>query len=431
MSSFQTFKSGRLYVHILPTTQFKTRYISMKLARPIDRTTVTSIAMLPFLWMEGTEEYPTAKSLIRRTESMYGTNIRTSIGKRGDMHVAELHATFPNQEVVTGNAKLADEVLHLLTSVLTHPARENDVFVEAHVHREKNLHKHRIESLYDDKISYAMEQCLKEVCGESPAGLPRLGFEEDVNGLTCGNLYRDHQALLNESEIHTYFIGEVADAEKQANDIFSRLNQDLVNRTSTSEKTVEPLPLRHAESKTVVERQDLQQGKLNLGFRTGISYSAADYMSLLTANGILGGFPHSKLFVNVREKASLAYYATSRLEALNGVLAIQTGIDVGNYDEALKIILEQVDKLKQGDITADELDFTLRGIKNQYVQALDQPAAMADVHFSGRLAGVDRGVDDLIASIDGVQPDAVVEAANTLELDTVYFLRNQEGARHA
>nr|MBO2469768.1 insulinase family protein [Bacillota bacterium] len=185
-----------------------------------------------------------------------------------------------------------------------------------------------------------------------------------------------------------------------------------------------------AERRTVVERLDVTQGKLNIGCRTPVTIADADaYPALLVYNGVLGGFPHSKLFVNVREKASLAYYAASRLESHKGILMIFSGIAVENFEKALAIIEEQLAMLRRGEITEDELQRTKVSLANQYRELLDNPRQLIDFAYHSVLAGRPITVDGLIEGIMGVTRDDVVRIAEGVAVDTVYFLRDRGDER--
>jgi predicted Zn-dependent peptidase len=425
MAGFATYRDGRCTVHILSTSQFHTRHVNLKVTRPLHRETVTATAIIPYLWMEGTRRYPSAKQLIRRSEELFGTVLQTGVGKRGDRQLVEVYAGIP-EPPVDADEGLFTEALDLSLALVTDPAVGPDGFPELHVERERALHRKRIASVFDDKIAYALERCLAEVCAGRPEALPRFGFEEDLNQCTPSRLWQENQALINEADVHLYVVGRFEESEpKLAERLLAALKQRFIGDEQSVRRAVQPLPVRTGDVREVVDEQPVQQGKLNLGLCTGISYADPDYPALLVCNGILGGFPHSKLFRNVRERASLAYYASSRVDPLTGIVSIQTGIEVANYQRALAIIREQVQALKDGQVSEDEMEFTKRGLRNQYQVMLDQPMTMADVHFLGVLSGTVREVPDLLEAIANVSREDVVRVAERMAIDTVYFLRGQ------
>ncbi len=363
---------------------------------------------------------------MQKADDLFGAVVRTGVGKRGDRQIVETYVSVPEEVSLSGAEGLFEQGKDLAMEVLLHPLTVDGVFPRQHVERELALHQKRIESIVDDKIAFAIERCMSEVCRGTAAGLPRLGFLEDLDSITPVTLYETYNRILSESEIHIYVVGQIDETEALKENILNVLLKDTGNHSTFTRKPLSPLSTEQRSSQTVVDRQDVTQGKLNLGYRTGISYAHQLYPAGLVMNGILGSFPHSKLFVNVREKESLAYFASSRLDSATGALAIQTGIEINNYDKALKIILQQIKDIQEGKITEQEMDFTKRGLTNQYKQLVDQPTALIDMHFNGLLAGHDRDIPTLLEQISGVSTDSVIEAANHLQLDTIYFLTNME-----
>lgn len=429
VAKFSTTREQSWFVHIFPTKQFQTRQMSIRLVKPLARDGLTATAVLPYLLMEGTRNHPSAKNIMRYADDLFGVVVRTGVSKRGTVQVVEASASMPEESAIRGANGLFQQVQRLLFEILAEPKLDNNRFPDAHVDRELTLHQKRIESLYDDKIAYAMERCVEEMGRGEMFGLPRLGYLDDLPGLSSEALRRTHEQLLQQAEVHVYIVGNFESPEATAEVILSALQSNFGSQESLRHQIgkLEAVSYRGGAVRTVEENQDVNQGKLNLGFRTNTAYSHLKYPALLVANGILGGFPHSKLFVNVREKASLAYYASSRLESLTGVVTVQTGIDSKNYEKALEIILQQVETLKQGVVSQEELEFTKSGLRNQYLQAQDQAMSMMDVHFSGVLAGSERTINDLLEQLSSVNIDDVVEMAQALRQDTVYFLGNKGG----
>lgn len=434
MSQFIEYQRGRLRLHILPTTQFRTRHFLMRLRHPLSEANVTARALLPFLWMEGTERLPTPLDLARHTDELFGAVLRTGTSKRGNLQVAEVYASAPEESRLDNVAGVFQQVIDLALEVVTDPLRTENGFQEATVQRAKNLQAKRIASIADDKMAYSMDRCLQNVCKGRTESLPRLGFADELDSLSSSELWSEHQALERDAQICVYMIGDFSDLDDVAQQQLTNLERVFETTQRQQEMAaVQPVPKRshQTEPDTIVERQNVVQGKLNLGFRTGLSLASASYPAMIVCNGILGGFPHSKLFMNVREKASLAYYASSRLDGLTGLVAVQTGIEAGVMEQAQQIILEQVSAIQRGEVTQDEMSLTLKALKNQYRQSLDQPVTRAEFHFTGKLAGVDRDVTDLMDAISQVTIDDVVQVSQDFELDTVYFLRNQEEIAHA
>ncbi len=429
-TSFRSTEVAGCYLHMLPTEQFRTRHLNIKLVHPMTRSDVTSVALLPYLWMEGTEHFPSSRALMQKADDLFGAIVRTGIGKRCDRQVVEAYVSVPEENGLTQAKGLFDAAKNLAMEVLLHPFIIDNAFPVNHVERELALHQKRIESIVDDKIAFAMERCLAETCRGTDAALPRLGFAQDLHALSPQKLYDTHQRLLSESEIHVYIVGQLNETDVIQENILHTLSSTVRNKNPQIHRPLAPLSTDSRSTQTIVEQQNVMQGKLNLGYRTGISYAHPMYPAAMVMNGVLGGFPHSKLFMNVREKASLAYFASSRFDSMTGLVTVQTGIEIAQKDAALEIILRQVDELQKGNITDEELSFTKNGLINQYRQLLDQPTALIDIHFNGVLTKSERDIHTIIDQIHSVSLESVIEAAHQLQLDTIYFLTNHGEGHH-
>lgn len=163
-----------------------------------------------------------------------------------------------------------------------------------------------------------------------------------------------------------------------------------------------------------------------MGFRTQTCADDVLYPALTICNMILGGGIESKLFQNVREKESMAYYAYSRVDKFKGVLLVAAGIDVANKEKAQALILEQVKAIQQGDVTEKEFDAAVNSYLDALCQMKDKQRTQAEFYLGQTLCNVQGDLDDLTAKIQQVTKDAVVQAAQRIALDTVYFLTAAE-----
>ena len=424
---------GSVQVHLLPTQKYRMVSVLAQLERPLERERVTATALLPQVLLRGTERHDTQGKLLRAFDDLYGARIGARVNKHGDLQTVEFTVQVPHEALIEGASHLFGEAIRLFAQVIMSPKIEHGAFREAYVEGEKTLHQQRIENLVNDKISYAAERCVQAMCDNEPFGLSRLGYVEDIAEIDAASLHRTYQRLLEESVLHVYVVGpmdptNVATVLRQelAAHARPRNGRGSVAAPDAALEGASPCALRPIrEERLIVERLDVNQGKMNLGLRAGSSYAEDDYPALIVYNGILGGFPHSKLFANVREKASLAYYASSRLEGLKGFIFIQSGIQISDFERARGIIGEQLKALAAGEISDDELVYTQEGLVNQYLQSDDQPFTGAVMQMYKRFTGRDRSVQQLIDDVRRVTKEDVVRMAQTVKVDTVYFLRDK------
>lgn len=431
MDSFVTLSDARVHVHMLERGNYRTKELSIRLHTPIDRDRVTSTALLPHMWMNGTDSLPSTRALTIAADDLYGTLVRSSLGKRGGKHVLQVDASIPDVTGLTEES-VVDGAIDLAWNVLFDHTSAQGCFSNASVKQELDLHKRRIEAARDDKMNYALQQCLIHAAKGTTAAFPRLGYLEDLPDLTADQLFATYSDLMQTSELHVYLVGPYTHIEETGQRLFDRLCVALPRVTaavSTPNGRSDILPLQSSRAfNKVDEHQDVQQCQLDMAYRTGIGFGDPRYPVMLMMNGIFGGFAHSKLFLNVREKHSLAYTVWSHFDLMSGLLAVMTGISATNYDKAVDIIQAQLAAIQDGQISDEEMDYTVRALQNQYTVMADGPAALANWHYTGVLSGSQRDVDALIEALRKVTKDDIAGIAQEIEPSTIYFLSPEGSA---
>ncbi len=208
--------------------------------------------------------------------------------------------------------------------------------------------------------------------------------------------------------------------EKVTNFIDSTRKQSAIQKEKTNIQPVE---------QSIIEEDDIKQAKLHFGYRTNITYDDPEYAALHVFNGLFGGFPSSKLFMNVREKHSLAYYAASRIESHKGLMFVFSGIGPDQYEKAKEIILEQMEQMRNGQFTDNELAETKEMTINQLRETLDNPQGMIELHYQSVLARSSLSPNQLLENVKQVTIDQVIDVANRIKLDMVYLLTSKEVAK--
>lgn len=420
---FQRSTHNHIRIHVLPTDQFKTYAISVYIGRPLLEEHVTSGALTPFVLRRGTELHPETKQFREYLDDLYGAGFGFDIYKRGDYQIVQLRMDIINDRFVSSDESLLKKGLEFVGEALSRPALEDGHFRDKYVASEKQTLQKRIESVINDKIRYAAERCIEEMCKDEPFRLHPLGKIADLNPINATELYEQYKGWLVNSPIDVYVVGNTTleEVETIVDHAFR------ISRTKDAGyKRTTPIPGRE-QPKTIVEKLDVGQGKLNMGLRTNIIYADDSYPTALMYNGVLGGYPHSKLFINVREKESLAYYASSRLDGHKGILTIQSGIEIHNYEKAVTIIGKQLEAMEQGDITDTELSQTRAMISNQLLEMEDSAFEIISFDFNAILSGKERTVPGIIQAIERVEPHEIASVAKQIKLDTIYFLRDQKG----
>nr|WP_209445744.1 pitrilysin family protein [Paenibacillus etheri] len=406
----------------MPTKAFKTYAISLYAGIPLDENTVTSTALAPFVLRRGTATYPETTQFRERLEELYGAGFGFDIYKRGDYQIVQFRMDTINDSFVQSQESLLEQSFAFLGEVLTRPLVEDNSFRPSYVATERETVRKKLESIVNDKIRYAAERCIEEMCRNEPYRLHPLGQRADLDQITPKSLYESYNSWLDDAILDLYVVGDTTaeEVEKLVQRHFGRIQSEVGLYSSKF------VPVSVNEVRTVEEKLDVSQGKLNLGLRTSITYKDDSYASALMYNGILGGYPHSKLFVNVREKASLAYYASSRYDGHKGIGTIQSGIETQNYGKAVDIIEKQLEEMKAGNISDLELSQTKAMIRNQLSEIPDSAFEMISYDFNRQLSGKDRTADQLLGQVEQIGAEDVKAAAETFQLDTIYFLTGKE-----
>lgn len=404
-------------LHVNKTNKFKTNMIGIFLSSPLQPTTVSYNAVVPAVLRRGTKSYPTMTDISKRLEDMYGAMFDCGVAKKGETHIIKFFIECVNDKYVNDN--VFEKSIELLKDIIYNPLLENNIFVDTYVQQEKDKVKNIILTRTNDKVSYALEKTLEIMCKEENYGIFEYGTIEALGGINAQNLYNAYLNALNTYKIDIFVFGDVNTSyvEEKFRNSFRFKPRKVSLKTSILHKK--------QEVKDVTEEMDVSQGKLSLGFRTNIEPNSDDYYALMVYNGILGGGPHSKLFQNVREKESLAYYSFSRLEKFKGLMGISSGIEVENYDKALDIIKQQVNDMKKGNISKTEFDTTIKTLVNGINSIKDEQSQMLDYYMGSSLLQSNDSLDDLIQKLNKVKLDDVTKVAQNIDLDTIYFIKSK------
>ncbi|MEH7335562.1 pitrilysin family protein [Neobacillus drentensis] len=408
-------------LHIVETDKYKTNTFVWRMKAPLTKEDVTKRALLPQVLQSSTAQYSSTTALRSYLDELYGATLFVDLAKKGEYHVMSFSLEIANEKFLSDSEPLLKKGFELLAEVLTKPNTSGSAFDKDTVEKEKRTLKQRIQSVYDDKMRYSNVRLLEEMCKGEPYALQVNGEAQDVDAITPENLYEFYKQVFLEDEMDLYIIGDVKEEEvkKFASELLQFENRKpkecAKQEVSKTEKVNE-----------VKEQQDVKQGKLNMGYRTNIVYGDPDYFALQVFNGIFGGFSHSKLFINVREKASLAYYAASRLESHKGLMMVMSGIDLKNYDQAVGIINEQMEAMKNGDFSDQELDQTKAVIKNQILETIDTSRGLTEILYHNVISDSDISLDTWLSEMQKTSKEEITAVAKKIELDTIYFLTGSE-----
>ncbi|WP_173916451.1 EF-P 5-aminopentanol modification-associated protein YfmF [Halobacillus sp. Marseille-Q1614] len=411
-------------LHILPSKKYKTVSIVAKMKAPLQREGITERALLPHVLQKATSRHPETRKLQSALENLYGTGFSSDGTKKGENHILSFRMEVVNEAYLSDKEPIFEKALEIFSDVLFRPKVEHNAFDEKIVSREKQTLEQKITSIKDDKMSYANMRLIDHMCDGEAYSYHVHGYLEDFKDITAKSLHEYYQAMINRDQLDVYIIGDIDESEikSMADKFFSRKSVKE-NHTKTENNTISA----KGKVNEVIEREDVNQGKLHIGYRTNITFGDDDYFALQVFNGLFGGFPSSKLFMNVREKHSLAYYAASRFESHKGLLLVFSGVDPKDFDQAKSIILEQMQAMQEGDFTEGDVESSKEQVVNQLQETMDHASGLIEVLYHQMLSGTDIPAETIFNNVRNVTKEDVVNVANKIELDTVYFLTSQEG----
>lgn len=277
-----------------------------------------------------------------------------------------------------------------------------------------------IRSQLDDKRRYSLQRLISTMCASESFGTDRLGTLNSAEAITGSRLFRFYADVLAHSRLEVFYCGSAEFARVESavlNSLAglpSGVKQDVV--TEVKIKT-------RSEPRFKSEELDVSQCNLAMGFRTGISLSDELYPALALFNALFGGTTASRLFMNVRERLSLCYYASSMLEKHKGVILVSAGIQEDKFELARDEILRQLDSLKAGEITEDEFNSARLSLINSTKSIGDSAPLLEDFCLARAIESISPDVDGLISSLEKVNKEEVAFAGYGVTLDTTYLLK--------
>ncbi len=410
-------------LHVIETNKFKTNLFSIFLATPIDRKTVTYNALLAAILRRGNKNLPTQQEITKKLEGLYGAVFNCGIDKNGDNQVLKFYIEALNEEFLPEKEPLTKACMQTLLDIIWQPYIENGAFKKEYVEMEKENLKHIIRAKVDNKSKYALDRCIEEMYKDEPYGIYKFGYIEDLDGINETNLYEHYQKLLQTCKIDIMVSGHhIQDKTEQ----FTTLPeiQNIPERTPQYVPTVQNNNTHPDKEETLVEESmQVKQGKLTIGLDVQVPDRVMQY-AVSVYNTILGNGANSKLFRNVREKASLAYTAGSNYMKSKSAIFIRAGIEIGNYKKALDIIKQQLEDMQKGDFTEENIQDAKQLLTSTVNTIPEEQDTQITYYYGKELSGYMETLEEYATNIQNVTKEQIQEVANQIKINTIYFLKD-------
>lgn len=409
-------------LNVIQTNKFKTNLIAIMLTTKLDRENVTKNALIPAVLRRGTKTLKTQEEINKKLEEMYGASLDCGLDKTGDNQVLKFYIETVNDEFLPQNSEdMLKKSLEQIFEFVFNPYLENDGFKKEYVEQEKENLKQIIEGKIDNKARYALDRCIEEMYKNQPYGLYKYGYIEDMENINEKNLYEHYKKLISNCKIDI-FVSGIVDEEIE-NIIKENENIKKLQDRNPEYNKIEILSKKSEKVNVVQESMEVTQGKLIIGMDLDVDNEDLRY-DIMIYNCIFGGSANSKLFQNVREKASLAYTASSSYYRFKNNIFINCGIEIKNYDKALEIIKQQIEDMKNGDFTEEEVENAKNGIIASIKTIDDEQNTEITYFFSQELSNSKCNIEQYMNDIKAVTREKVIDIANKVSINTVYFLKD-------
>jgi predicted Zn-dependent peptidase len=402
----------------LPDARFKTFRLSLSVRRPLDQRAAAR-SLLPHLLLQGTANYPDRPALARQMEMLYGASVSPGTAKIGEVHTLRFSVDCVAGRFLPDHPDQLRDGLALLSEFLVHPRLEGGGFPAPVFERERRQAANDARAVFDDRGAYAAQQALALCCVDEPMAIPEHGGVAAIEAmdrqapeaarqdfLRCGQLVLcgmgalpGDQVLLD--QVQGFLQGLPARAAEALPDAVYR---EVVTRRGS------------------VERVDLQQSKLVLIFRLPPTTDPDIWMGRSLFTSMLGGGPHSRLFREVREKQSLAYYAQSALDRHKGLLVVHVGLDESAAPAVEAETLRQIAGLESGAFSAEELTTARAGLLSVIMTLTDSIRSHMQFVEDQWNLGLDRTPAQLFKSYQAIEPEQVARSVDGIALDYAYLL---------
>ena len=409
-----------VHLHFIQSEKFKTNKIKVRFSAPMSEKTIAGRVLTASMLETSNALYPTSQAFREKLANLYGANYSTSLSRRGLVHYLDINLSFVRDQFLSRKNMLADEILDFLKASLFFPLSNGQAFDTKTFEIEKRNVLTDLEAEIENHFYHAHRELNNLFYDLPEMRIPRVATIELVEKETAETSFAAFQQMLNQDQIDFFFIGdfnEIAVREKIQEFQFSEREQplQLSYQQNYSNITSEKL-----------EQLDVHQSIVELAYHFSSQYGDRNHLPLIVLNGLLGGFAHSKLFVNVREKESLAYTISSSFDIFSGLMRIYAGIDRANRTKTIALINRQILDLKRGHFTDEELEQTKNMLKNSILLAQDRQNTLIErAYMSSVLGKKFLSLEAWLKALENVSKADLIEAAQQLKLQAIYFMEGK------
>nr|WP_155719736.1 pitrilysin family protein [Streptococcus cristatus] len=409
-----------VHLHFIQSEKFKTNKIKVRFSAPMSEKTIAGRVLTASMLETSNALYPTSQTFREKLANLYGANYSTSLSRRGLVHYLDINLSFVRDQFLSRKNMLADEILDFLKASLFFPLSNGQAFDTKTFEIEKRNVLTDLEAEIENHFYHAHRELNNLFYDLPEMRIPRVATIDLVERETAETSFATFQQMLNQDQIDFFFIGdfnEIAVREKIQEFQFSEREQPLQLSYQQNYSNI---------TREKLEQRDVHQSIVELAYHFSSQYGDRSHLPLIVLNGLLGGFAHSKLFVNVREKESLAYTISSSFDIFSGLMRIYAGIDRANRTKTIALINRQILDLKRGHFTDEELEQTKNMLKNSILLAQDRQNTLIErAYMSSVLGKKFLSLEAWLKALENVSKADLIEAAQQLKLQAIYFMEGK------
>ena len=405
--------------------KFKTGCISISLLTQLEKSTAAMNAVLPAVLRRGTARHPDMESIAAVLDELYGARIEPAVRKKGEIQCIGFFSDFPDDAFIPDGGKILEKTANLMGELLLSPATSGGRLRAEYVDGERENLMNDIRAEINDKRRYSIRRLSELMCRGEKYGVSKFGTLTDAAKITVATLTKHYRKVIAESDIEIFYCG-AAEPARVEQAMLSALAMLPRLEKSSSPVTEVRFDVKSDAPRYFEDRMDVTQGKLAIGYRLGEIMKKPNYAVMMVMNAVFGGAVTSKLFMNVREKLSLCYYASSMIDRHKGIMMVSSGIEFAKYDEAISEIRAQLDAVRNGDIEDWELDSAKQAVVTSILASMDEPGGLESLYLDRAICGMNITPEELAGLADAVTKEEVMAAAKSVKEDAVYFLRGEE-----
>lgn len=398
--------------------KFKTGTLTVRFITGLSGTRAAANALGIGVLSSSSAEYRSIAEINEKLSSLYGAGLSTFARKRGDIQILGIGASWLNRKYAIDGEDIDSEMLNIFRGCIFEPnASDGEFDAESYTITKRDLLDH-IDAELNNKRGYALSRAAEVAFRGEPAEYSCYGSRESAEAVTSAEAYNAYVELLKTAQVEICYIAPEEDPR-----VIEMFREGFagIGRASSAVRFRNVSPAK-AEPAETSDTFDVRQCKMVLTFKSGTD----DMCALKLLSSIYGETPVSKLFMNVREKMSLCYYCACRTVFAKGALMVDSGVERENIEKAKAEILHQLDEIRNGNITDEEIESALLSLDNAHTQVGDTPSSYDSWYFERFCNGKILAPEELMKEYRLVTKERIIEAAKSLTLDSVYLMLDKE-----